>query len=161
MPLFYPRAKERGQNNQPLLCRAEHGLHFGSAVCTPDVCGIWFTCQTTQPKRWLCPWSLFWPNAKSGEKQEERESPKGLSLASPPQSQRDLSCRADRYFSSVAAFCCEIQMFQRYVSILLTFVKNYHNFSFLKARTFCFILTSFHCTLQWRISEGKVKLDFT
>lgn len=112
MPLFYPRAKERGQNNQPLLCRAEHGLHFDSAVCTPDVCGIWFTCQTTQPKRWLCPWSLFWPIAKSGEKQEERESPKGLSLASPPQTQCDLSGRADRYFSSVTAFCCEIHMFK-------------------------------------------------
>lgn len=84
MPLFYPRAKERGQNNQPLLCRAERGLRSGSAVCTPDVCGTQFTCQTTQPQMWLCPWSLFWPLATSGGKWEERESPKGLSRTSPP-----------------------------------------------------------------------------
>lgn len=160
MPLFYPRAKERGQNNQPLLCRAEHGLHFDSAVCTPDVCGIRFTCQTTQPKMWLWPWSLFWPITKSGEKQEEHESPKGLSLTFPPQMQHDLSCRADRYFASATAFYCEIQMFWRYVSIFLTFVKNYHNFWFLEARTFWFLLIGFYSIVQWHISKEKIKLDF-
>lgn len=157
MPLFYPRAKERGQNNQA-LSQSRAWAPRRPAAGAPRVCGIHGPCQTARPHTGPRPSRLFWPITKSGEKQEGRESPQGLPLAFPPQTQHDLSCRADGRFSGATDFYCEIQMFGRCVSILMALVKNYQ---FPVSRSKNILLSiSFYCIVRCHTSEGKIKLDF-